>query len=130
MNPLAMTKPMNHPRGWVIAVLVVAGWLGFSAALAQQKEKKPHYTPHPSAENVKLVTEAWKTAPRKPLSTAELDRLLTEAQQKEKEKVAPAPLVTDEQFIRRATLDLTGKLPSPAQIEEFVKSPESDKRAK
>ena len=41
----------------------------------------------------------------------------------------PAPLTTDEQFSRRVTLDLTGRLPEPADVEEFVADRDLNKRA-
>src|SRR5262249_55469976 len=44
--------------------------------------------------------------------------------------IAPAPLTTDEQFIRRASLDLTGKLPSAAEVSAFAADTDSAKRAK
>jgi hypothetical protein len=43
--------------------------------------------------------------------------------------IEPAALTTDEQFIRRVTLDLTGQLPKAADITEFVASTDSGKRA-
>src|SRR5205807_8915747 len=45
-------------------------------------------------------------------------------------KVQPAPLTTDEQFIRRVTLNLSGQLPLPADVTEFVAERDSRKRSK
>ncbi len=42
--------------------------------------------------------------------------------------VQPAPESTDAEFFRRVSLDLTGRIPSPEQIEEFVGSPDPNKR--
>jgi hypothetical protein len=42
----------------------------------------------------------------------------------------PAPRADDATFLRRVTLDLTGKLPDPATIDQFVADPSTDKRAK
>lgn len=42
--------------------------------------------------------------------------------------VPSAVMSTDEEFIRRVTLDLTGKLPAPADIRSFVASDSSTKR--
>jgi hypothetical protein len=42
----------------------------------------------------------------------------------------PAPRADDAAFLRRVTLDLTGKLPDPATIDKFVADPAADKRAK
>src|SRR5262249_42512423 len=63
-----------------------------------------------------------------PLEAGEIDRLVGAAL--EKAKIKPAPLTSDEQFIRRVTLDLTGKLPTPAAIKEFQDDKATDKRAK
>lgn len=45
-------------------------------------------------------------------------------------KTPVSPLTTDEEFVRRAYLDLTGKLPSIEEVRTFVTSKEKDRRAK
>lgn len=46
-----------------------------------------------------------------------------------KERNVPsAAMSTDEEFVRRITLDLTGKLPTPAEIRAFVASDKPNKR--
>lgn len=44
--------------------------------------------------------------------------------------VAPAPPTTDYEFIRRVTLDLTGRIPTPDRVVSFVADTTPDKRAK
>jgi hypothetical protein len=44
--------------------------------------------------------------------------------------VAPAPPTTDLEFIRRATLDLTGRIPTPDRIALFLADSSTDKRSK
>jgi hypothetical protein len=44
--------------------------------------------------------------------------------------VTPAPPTTDYEFIRRVTLDLTGRIPAPDAVTSFVADPSSSKRAK
>src|SRR5438876_107494 len=44
--------------------------------------------------------------------------------------VAPAPPTTDYEFIRRVTLDLTGRIPTPDRVASFIADNSSDKRAK
>ena len=44
-------------------------------------------------------------------------------------KIVPAKLIGDEEFIRRATLDVTGKLPSPKQVIAFRQDKNKSKRA-
>src|SRR5262249_47388309 len=111
---------------WILAGLVLAGLADLHPAAAQ--EKKTRYPKPPSAENVAVVPEAWKTTPRKPLTPGEIDQLLAEAHAKG--QPTPAALVNDEQFIRRVSLDLTGKLPLPAEIDAFVRATEADKKSK
>jgi hypothetical protein len=110
-------------------------WLGLSAAVAlllggaaRADDKKPRYPKPPSDKGVKLVPDAWKAAPNKKLSPAELDRLLAAAHKKD--NVKPAPVVPDETFLRRAYLDLTGAAPSAAEVKRFAADAASDKRVK
>ena len=44
--------------------------------------------------------------------------------------VAPAPMTTDYEFIRRVTLDLTGRIPTPEQVAAFVADNTPNKRAR
>lgn len=44
--------------------------------------------------------------------------------------VAPAPPTTDFEFIRRVTLDLTGRIPTPDAVMSFINDTSSDKRPK
>lgn len=75
-----------------------------------------------------LTTENWQKAPSTPLKSGELDELV--AKELKADKIQPAALTTDEQFIRRVTLDLTGELPSPEDISAFIANKEPSKRAK
>jgi hypothetical protein len=53
-----------------------------------------------------------------------LDQLLKE------EGVTPAPQADDAVLIRRLTLDLVGRIPTPDEVKVFVESKDPDKRAK
>src|SRR5262245_56278067 len=46
------------------------------------------------------------------------------------EKVPPAPTADDAEFLRRAYLDITGRIPSPRDVHDFLADTEPDKRAK
>jgi hypothetical protein len=48
----------------------------------------------------------------------------------QKNGITPAPATTDWEFIRRATLDLTGRIPNPDRVLMFVTDTSPDKRAK
>lgn len=45
-----------------------------------------------------------------------------------KEGVAAAPLSTDEEFLRRVMLDLTGRIPSAKEVRDFVADSDEEKR--
>jgi hypothetical protein len=51
-------------------------------------------------------------------------------QKLERVKTLPSELCTDEEFLRRVSLDLTGTLPTPAEVTAFLSDPSVDKRAR
>lgn len=48
----------------------------------------------------------------------------------ERDGVPSAPLSTDAEFFRRVTLDLTGRIPTPAALREFLADASPDKRSR
>lgn len=44
--------------------------------------------------------------------------------------IRPAPMSSDEEFLRRVTLDLTGQIPDPATVQAFLADKSADKRTK
>ena len=91
-------------------------------AVLQNKPVAPH-----APKSSVLTEEAWQKAPLTPLEPGELDQLVSK--ELFESKIAPAPLTTDEQFVRRVTLDLTGQLPTPADVKDFIADPASQKRS-
>jgi hypothetical protein len=47
----------------------------------------------------------------------------------ERDNIPHAPLATDQEFFRRVTLDLTGRIPSSADLREFLADKSPTKRA-
>jgi len=47
----------------------------------------------------------------------------------ERDGIPNAPLATDQEFFRRVTLDLTGRIPTPAEVREFLADTSADKRS-
>jgi hypothetical protein len=87
----------------------------------------------PAAEPVSLPmgtisSETWLSAKTTPLLAGEIDRLV--GKDLKKSNIQPAPLAGDEQFLRRVWLDLTGRLPMPADIKDFLADKDTNKRAK
>jgi hypothetical protein len=48
----------------------------------------------------------------------------------QREGIPHAPLATDQEFIRRVMLDLTGRIPTPGEVREFLADNATDKRAR
>jgi hypothetical protein len=98
-------------RTWLFALLILT-YACAVPARSQQADKKilTKQPAAPSPESAWLKSDAWLNVPTTRLAAGEIDKLL----EKEllKSKVASAPLTTDEQFLRRVRLDLTGQLPT------------------
>jgi Protein of unknown function (DUF1549)/Protein of unknown function (DUF1553) len=75
-----------------------------------------------------LTDEPWRGISTKPLTPAELDKLI--ANELKQDHLQPAPRICDDEFVRRVYLDLTGQLPLPADVREFAADKDSQKRAK
>jgi len=74
-----------------------------------------------------LSTEQWLKFPTTPLQPGEIDRLINA--ELTKANMRPTSIISDEQFVRRVFIDMTGKLPSPAQISAFLNQKDADKKA-
>jgi hypothetical protein len=105
-----------------LAVLVWAG-LGSLVAQADPPAKIPVVVPMGA-----LDAKEWLKASTTPLQAGEIDRLI--GAQLKKAGSTPAPRAGDELFLRRVYLDLTGTLPMPADIREFLADKNPDKRAR
>jgi hypothetical protein len=103
-----------------LAVLLLAGGLlvGLNPFAAGQTPAKPASTDPPSLnkdnnyknEAIQLINqkieETWKA-----------------------NKITPSEVCTDHEFIRRATLDIVGRIPHVAEIQQFLKDPKETRRA-
>ncbi|MGE0709265.1 MAG: DUF1549 and DUF1553 domain-containing protein [Planctomycetota bacterium] len=67
-------------------------------------------------------------APELPPAAHWIDRLV--ADKLRALRVSPSPLADDQTFLRRVTLDLTGRLPEPADARAFLADERPDKRAR
>ena len=71
-----------------------------------------------------IPAEVYASAPR----TSPFDALVID--QLQRLHLRPSPPADDATFIRRATLDTLGRLPTPAEVGAFVADPASDKHAR
>jgi hypothetical protein len=77
---------------------------------------------------VHLAQHDWERHSSKSFTSIAVDDLLAKEVRAAGYALDDVDLTTDEQFLRRVSLDLTGQLPSPADIANFVASAEPDKR--
>jgi hypothetical protein len=105
-------------------ILVLTG----TVTAAGPDDKKASRKPAPGPRTSVLNSEAWLSAPVAPVKPQEIDALILKELQAT--GITPAAITTDEQFLRRAMLDLTGELPLPADVTEFVADKNPNKRAR
>lgn len=100
-----------------------------SYSKAKAKSRDNHQTGELTARIVERLAPASKS--RSAIDAAAdstIDRHLFDAMTAA--RVVPAQPATDAEFIRRVTLDLTGRIPTPERVEAFLKDTAADKRAK
>lgn len=121
-----MGSSTSKPAG---CLLLAAGWMLAAVPVQADPPKQDKAAASKPAvyPTGYLRSDDWLKASTAPLAKGELDRLVNE--QLKKAGIEPAPRTTDEQFIRRAWLDLTGRLPMPADISEFLADKNANKRA-
>lgn len=135
--PFHLLPHIAASAGWLL--LVAAGCLVLypqpvPAAGADASDAAASATPQSgspmasSAAKQKLTEADWRRASVAPIAPGEIDALV--AKELKSRNVQPAPLTSDEQFIRRVSLDLTGQLPDPAALTAFVDSTDPAKRAR
>jgi hypothetical protein len=103
-----------------------------SAGSAQDKKKAdPRDTELPAKKRQALAALRKELPPKSEYfsySSADLDSML--GNELRKLGRAPADLVNDATFVRRVHLDLTGRVPTPQAVRDFVDSSEPNKRSK
>jgi len=94
------------------------------AAAAKAAQAKPAVAAPKVTPKETRPLQALNPADIAKLINREVDKKLSEA------KIAPSSRSSDAEFLRRVSLDITGVIPSPEQVESFLNSSDSDKRAK
>ena len=121
--------------GWIVAAV----WLGAASLQAQKPASKPVNHPagevlppaRPDKQTSDLTREVTAKLPqlgsdRKIIRRNLIDEHLFGAMARD--SVPHAPLTNDYEFCRRAYLDLTGRIPTPEQLNAFVESKAANKR--
>jgi hypothetical protein len=99
-----------------------------AAPSAASDSSKPATEAAPPKPPVVLEPRGWKSGEQAALPPVSLDKLLAEQQAAESREVAA--ILDDAGFLRRVTLDLTGRLPTAAEIEAFLSTADPSKRAR
>jgi hypothetical protein len=106
------------------------------AAFGQKKKKRktdaPAQVVQSDASKRPAPVVAASLPARQKLTAEQLARHIDRAilARLKEEKVEPSPRCSDEEFVRRAYLDITGKVPTGEQAARFLDSKESSKRGK
>jgi hypothetical protein len=118
----------NGPR-FVVAAIVAAMMLS-STASAQNKKAKKKEEPPPPVPTRKIEIDKLDPSLRTSAlaSAAKIDQLVEKNYTKY--KVRPNELTTDEQFVRRAYLDIAGTIPTYKECRNFAISLDKEKRSR
>lgn len=120
-------------------LIVLAGNLDVAdAQMPKQGKKKKGKDggsdlPPPTATDIPFTKLPLPTLPLPSTKdAAAIARLIDEQVQHKlaESKLIASPICTDEEFARRASLDITGVIPSVDRVKAFIASTDSDKRAK
>lgn len=93
----------------------------------QKKRKKPADPPPPVPERKVFIAKVNVDSRRKALQAAAKIDELVDAQLK-KYKISANPALTDEQFVRRVYLDITGRIPTFKQARGYLSQKDDDRR--
>lgn len=133
----SMTQFQNWRRiivGLLALALAIAAVLAASWAFAAQKGdgkkgKKPSIDKQAILASIRkdMPTHKYATQNSVSFTAADLDQLLDWQMKGRAGELAP--VIDDEKFVRRIHLDVTGKLPRPSVVQEFVADANPRKRS-
>ena len=132
----------HRPTLWSLLILLATALLTTAAvpgsAVAQNRRKRPAARkPAPKSRIPRGPASSGaspvaKVSPRTlsdaMSSAAKIDKLVEALH--DKHDVQPRPRTTDEQFVRRAYLQITGTIPTLAQTRKFLKTSDPKRRSK
>ncbi|MDA1211846.1 MAG: DUF1549 and DUF1553 domain-containing protein [Planctomycetota bacterium] len=104
-------------------VVLQAMWITSEYSLVKAAEKKSGKSS--SSDVLKAATNELSADH---VSGGSIDEVLNQENVTRGVKTAPLPLVSDLAFIRRLSVDLIGRIPTTAEIEEFESWPEAERR--
>lgn len=127
--PRLPIHPNRYRTQW-LACLTIAVFLcpGIFAVAAEPEAGNPA---GPTVRRTGLLTDDdWRKSPRREVSSQQIDELLSGLVVSDLTSGKQIPPTTDEHFLRRVALDLTGTLPDPEELRTFVADSDPAKRSK
>jgi hypothetical protein len=127
------------PHVVVIVLLSLLSIVGQSAATAAERQSKAGMkTTHPadpqavSAAKAALTDEVSRLLPPHKRIEAKRKNYIDDFvfAKMERDHIPNAGLASDQEFLRRVSLDLTGRIPKPEQVRKFLSDESPDKRDK
>ena len=135
--------PVAWMRNLCVVLLLACTFANLPDAWAQKRRPRPGRKPQPKLnlpplktpedklrllEAIKQTLPTLRAGSNVRYTSEDLDRSLESSIGLD--AAAYAPVIGDEAFLRRASLDLTGELPSPSDLRQFVADPDPGKRAR
>src|SRR5262245_58208651 len=117
-----LRRVVGFARFSFASLLLCAGIAKTACAAAPSVDAAKNSAEAPSLRWVELRQEDWDRRASKPVTSSEIDDLLRKELEACGYPAVTVPRTTDEQFIRRVSLDLTGRLPNSTDIAEFTAS--------
>ena len=117
------------PSRWCFSALGLASWLGLALAVAPTapaQPKKGEKAPPPAVKEFRAV-DALVVSGGVAEQVGYINDMLAKSWREN--KIKPAPRCTDYEFIRRASLDIIGRIAKLDEIARFMKDPESRRRS-
>jgi hypothetical protein len=121
-------RALAWSAGLAVVAGLIVGWHHLSPARAEKKApaKKPGASKKPEAPGTRAVVDQLA----QPDGAAQVAYINEEIRKKWQEtKIKPSPRCSDYEFIRRASLDLIGRIARPAEIAKFMSDPPAKRRS-
>lgn len=130
-NPSSTLRPLtSFSRCLAAAALLAgAGFAGTPSSATTPVASGGSSFEKTQVRSVLLKEQDWRRRSSRSTTSKDVDDLIVKELRACNSPIEVAARTTDEQFIRRASLDLTGQLPSPTDIADFVASSDPDKRS-
>lgn len=141
-DPVVAQLPVEHPECIFFAPQLRAKFVGTTgmaryramsnltaSVVSQLPPQQDAGNPPAAAPTLPFVPGGSRTDEQQKLNQmGPIDRYIFSALQQA--NVTPAPKTSDAEFIRRVTLDLTGRIPAPDRVVSFLADTTPDKRAR